>query len=151
VHIAKRIAGLCLSAVLLWGALHQFDSVFASDTEEELKGDSPALTIYNQQFAVVRQKVPLNLRSVNHVQITDITAHLEPDSVILRPLDPGRHLQILEQNYRNDPVSQQLLLSLYEGKTIDFLETDKDGAVRTVQGKKGRSQGAEPARETTIY
>src|SRR5262249_932847 len=27
---------------------------------------------------------------------------------------------ILEQNYRNDPVSQPLLLSLFEGKTIDF-------------------------------
>jgi hypothetical protein len=40
--------------------------------------------------------------------------------VILR--DPaGKHsLQILEQNYRNDPVSQELLLSLFEGKTIDF-------------------------------
>jgi hypothetical protein len=140
VHIAKRIGGLCLSAVLLWGALYQFDSVFASDTEEELKGDSPALTIYNQQFAVVRQKLPLDLRSgVNHVQVTDITAHLEPDSVILRSLDPGRHLQILEQNYRNDPVSQQLLLALYEGKTIDFLETDKDGTARTVQGKIIRS------------
>ena len=49
-----------------------------------------------------------------------VTAHLEPDSVILR--DPaGRALQILEQNYRNDPVSQELLLSFYEGKTIEFL------------------------------
>jgi hypothetical protein len=27
---------------------------------------------------------------------------------------------VLEQNYRNDPVSQELLLSFYEGKTIDF-------------------------------
>ena len=139
-HIAKRVRGLCLSAVLLWGALYQLNSAFASGTEEGLKGDSPALTIYNQQFAVVRQKLPLDLRSgVNHVQVTDITAHLEPDSVILRSLDPGRHLQILEQDYRNDPVSQQLLLSLYEGKTIDFLETDKDGTLRTVQGKIIRS------------
>jgi hypothetical protein len=45
---------------------------------------------------------------------------VEPDSVILR--DPtGKHpLQVLEQNYRADPVSDSLLLSLYEGKTIDF-------------------------------
>src|SRR6202047_691535 len=130
-HIAKRIGGLCLSAVLLWGAFYQFELVFASDIEEQLKGDSPALTIYNQHFAVVRQKLPLDLRSgVNNLQVTDITAHLEPDSVILRSLDTGRHLQILEQNYRNDPVSQQLLLSLYEGKTIDFLETDKNGTAR---------------------
>src|SRR5882724_1645689 len=140
VHIAKRIGGLCLSAVLLWGALYKFNSAFASGTEQEQNGDSPALTIYNQQFAVVRQKLPLDLRSgINHLQVTDITAHLEPDSVILRSIDAGRHLQILEQNYRNDPVSQQLLLSLYEGKTIDFLETDKDGTAHTVQGKIIRS------------
>src|SRR5215471_4574027 len=81
----------------------------------------PALTIYNQNFAVVRDTVPLDLKSgVNEVRYTDATAQVEPDSVILR--DPtGKHsLQILEQNYRNDPVTQELLLSLFEGKTIDF-------------------------------
>jgi hypothetical protein len=139
-HIAQRIGGLCLSLVLLLGSLYQLNSAFASGTEQEQKGDSPALTIYNQQFAVVRQKLSFNLQAgVNHLQVTDITAHLEPDSVILRAVDSGRHLQILEQNYRNDPVSQQLLLSLYEGKTIDFRETDKDGTARTVQGKIVRS------------
>ena len=81
----------------------------------------PALTIYNQNFAVVRDAVPLELKSgVTEARFVGVTAHVEPDSVILR--DPsGRHtLQILEQNYRNDPVSQELLLSLCEGKTIDF-------------------------------
>ena len=41
--------------------------------------------------------------------------------VILR--DPsGKHpIQVLEQNYRADPISESLLLSLNEGKTIDFL------------------------------
>jgi hypothetical protein len=81
----------------------------------------PALTIYNQNFAVVRDTVPLDLQSgVNTVRYAGATAQVEPDSVILR--DPaGQHsLQILEQNYRNDPVSQELLLSLFEGKTIDF-------------------------------
>jgi hypothetical protein len=81
----------------------------------------PALTIYNQDFAVVRDTVPLDLKSgVNTVRYADATARVEPDSVILR--DPvGKHsLQIWEQNYRNDPVTQELLLSLFEGKTIDF-------------------------------
>ena len=81
----------------------------------------PALTIYNQNFAVVRDTVPLDLQAgVNTVRYAGATAQVEPDSVILR--DPaGKHsLQILEQNYRNDPVSQELLLSLFEGKTIDF-------------------------------
>src|ERR1043166_9086548 len=84
--------------------------------------DSAALTIYNQSFAVVRQTLPLDLKSVtNPLEITNITAHLEPDSVILRDLTSGRDLRILEQNYRADVASQGLLLSLYEGKTIDFL------------------------------
>jgi hypothetical protein len=81
----------------------------------------PSLTIYNQNFAVVRDAVPLDLQSgINSIRYADATAQVEPDSVILR--DPtGKHsLQILEQNYRNDPVSQELLLSLFEGKTIDF-------------------------------
>jgi hypothetical protein len=84
----------------------------------------PALTIYNQDFAVVRDTVPLDLKSgVNNVRYAEATARVEPDSVILR--DPaGKHsLQIWEQNYRNDPVTQELLMSLFEGKTIDFQNT----------------------------
>ena len=81
----------------------------------------PALTIYNQNFAVVRDTVPLDLKSgVNEVRFGGATAHVEPDSVILRDPAGKRAFQILEQNYRNDPVSQELLLSLFEGKTIDF-------------------------------
>jgi hypothetical protein len=80
-----------------------------------------ALTIYNQDFAVVRQTVPLDLKAgLNHVSVSDITYHLEPDSVVLRDPSGKRVLKIREQNYRADPVSQELLLSLYEGKTIDF-------------------------------
>jgi hypothetical protein len=100
-----------------------------------------ALTIYNQQFAVVRNVLPLDLKNgVTHVDVTDITTHLEPDSVILRPLDDRLHLQILEQNYRNDPISQPLLLSLFEGKTIDFdAGSSQDGTKRIVRGKIIRS------------
>ncbi len=84
-------------------------------------GAEPALTIYNQDFAVVRDAVPLDLKSgVNNVRYADATARVEPDSVILRDLAGKHSLQIWEQNYRNDPVTQELLLSLFEGKTIDF-------------------------------
>jgi hypothetical protein len=100
----------------------------------------PSLTIYNQDFAVVRDSLNLNLvQGTNEVRVTDITAHLEPDSVILR--DPkGKHaIQILEQNYRADPVSEGLLLSLYEGKEIDFLVTTAQGDEKIVRGKIIRS------------
>lgn len=84
----------------------------------------PALTIYNQDFAVVRDTVPLDLKAgPNAVVYSGATAQVEPDSVILRDPTGKRSLQILEQNYRNDPVSQALLLSLFEGRTIDFQDT----------------------------
>jgi hypothetical protein len=99
-----------------------------------------SLTVYNQMFAVVRQIMPLELKAgINHVTFTDITTHLEPDSVILRDPSGARRLQILEQNYRNDPVSQELLLSLNEGKTIDFVTKDRDGKDVVVRGKIVRS------------
>ena len=101
----------------------------------------PSLTIYNQDFAVVRQDVPLDLKSgVNQVNFSEITMHLEPDSVILR--DPsGQHsISVLEQNYRADPVNQMSLLSLYEGRTIDFELPDHS----MVKGKVVRSGYVRP-------
>jgi len=58
--------------------------------------------------------------------------------VILR--DPsGKHpIQVLEQNYRADPISESLLLSLNEGKTIDFL-VQRENKQEVVTGKIIRS------------
>src|SRR5579863_1400727 len=127
---------LVIPAGLLWQAAAQTKDASKNDAPKGEAWLAPALTIYNQQFAVVRNGLALDLKpGQNHVDVTDITGHLEPDSVFLRSLDEARHLRILEQNYRNDPVSEQMLLSLYEGKTIDFLTPEKT----TVQGKIIRS------------
>lgn len=114
----------------------------ASLAQEQITSDAsaPTLTIYNQNFFVARERLPLDLKAgMNQVTYAGVAAHLEPDSVILR--DPaGRPLQILEQNYRNDPISQELLLSFYEGKEIDFsIGRTPDGKDITVKGKVIRS------------
>ena len=119
-------------AVLLAGGAR------AQNTPSDRADDTtqPALTIYNQNFFVAREHLSLDLKpGTNRVEYAGIAAHLEPDSVILR--DPaGRILQVLEQNYRNDPISQELLLSFYEGKTIDFLVQPGD---KVIKGKIIRS------------
>jgi hypothetical protein len=108
-------------------------SVAADNTSQ------PSLTIYNQNFAVIRQELPLDLKSgVNSIRVTDITMHLEPDSVILRDPAGQQPIQILEQNYRADPVSEPLLLSLFEGKTIDFV-VQRENKQEVVAGKIIRS------------
>ena len=100
----------------------------------------PALTIYNQNFAVIREALPLDLRAGNNsVRFSGATAQVEPDSVMLRDPAGRQVLQVLEQNYRNDPVSQERLLHLYEGKTIEFAVRMPDGSARTVNGRIVRS------------
>ncbi|MGH9398383.1 MAG: DUF4139 domain-containing protein [Terriglobia bacterium] len=108
----------------------------------------PKLTIYNQDFAVVRIEVPLDLKAgMNHVELNDITDTLEPDSVILRDPSGEFPLRIVEQNYRADPASQQRLLQLYEGKEIDFLVRE-NGHSEIVHGKIIRSGFMAPNRRT---
>ena len=117
------VAGLFLAAGTGWG--------------------SPALTIYNENFAVIRDGIHLNLKpGINDVTYAEATMHLEPDSVVLRDPTGKNQLQILEQNFRADPISQDLLLNYYEGKTIDFEVSDMEkGQVtkRIVRGKIVRS------------
>jgi len=100
----------------------------------------PSLTIYNQNFAVVRDQVPLDLKAgENVVPYTGVTAQLEPDSVILRDPAGKIPLSILDQSYRADTLSVGYMLQLNEGKSIDFLVRDKDNKESTVSGKIIRS------------
>ncbi len=124
---------------LLFSAAAFLASPLLAQTAPAQSPPDRALTIYNQNFAVVRQTVPLNLSAgLNHVTVNDITYHLEPDSVVLRDPAEKRILKIREQNYRADPVSQDLLLSLNEGKTIDF-QVQHGDQVSVVSGKIIRS------------
>src|SRR5579864_6897796 len=103
-------------------------------------GADPALTIYNQNFAVIRETLPLDLKSGNNtLRFWGATAQVEPVSVILRDPTGRRVVQVLEQNYRNDPVSQERLLNFYEGKTIEFSIRNPDGTSRIVNGRIVRS------------
>jgi hypothetical protein len=100
----------------------------------------PALTIYNGGYAVVRETLPIDLKSgLNQVSFAGATAQVEADSVILRDIAGKAEFQILEQSYRNDPVSQSMLLSLFEGKTLEFNRRETNKPDRLVTGKVVRS------------
>lgn len=82
----------------------------------------PAITVYNKNFAVVRDTVSLELTSgINEVSYSGVTAQLEPESVILRDPSGQVALRVIEQSYRGDPVDQARLLQMFEGTTIRFL------------------------------
>ncbi len=132
--VSKNWRALAVGALFLG-----FGLAMHSAENEENAASGVALTLYNQDFAVVRQPIALNLKQgLNNIRYAETTAHLEPDSVMLRDPSGKHHLQILEQNYLNDALSEALMLQAYEGKAIDF-EVMRDGKPQTVRGKIIRS------------
>jgi hypothetical protein len=100
----------------------------------------PSITIYNGDYAVVREKLALDLKTgINQVTFAGATADLDPDSVILRDTAGKIDFKILEQSYRNDPVTEELLLSMFEGKTLEFEEKSDNTPSSIVSGKVIRS------------
>lgn len=90
----------------------------------------PAITVYNQNFGVVRDSVQLNLdKGLSDVSYSGVTAQLEPESVVLRDPSGKVALSVVEQSYRGDPVDQQRLLQMFEGQTIQFLKVIDDEEV----------------------
>jgi hypothetical protein len=99
------------------------------------------VTIYNQDFALVKETLTLTLKQgTGKARVTDVTSLLEPDSVILGdPKDPNG-LRVLEQNYEGDPLSEGFLLRQHEGRMVVFQRINPaTGAVETLSGRVVRS------------
>ena len=111
---------------------------FSAAASAQQGGATPvALTIYNQDFAVARTTVDLNLTAgSNQVTTTNVTSQLEPDSVVLRDPTGKSVFKIAEQNYDAGVIDQNSMLQKFEGKTIQFSRgTDAQGKPLTVEGK----------------
>lgn len=99
----------------------------------------PGLTIYNGDFAVVRDSIDLDLAAgPSQVVYEDATLSLEPDSVILLDSE-GSPIRVVEQSYRNDALTEPYLLSLHEGRTLDFLVQQPEKPDRIVNARIIRS------------
>lgn len=107
-----------------------------------------ALTIYNQNLAVVRESVPIALEpGETRIHFDRATAQALADSVVLRDPAGNVRFSILEQGYRNDPVNRSLLLRHFEGQTIEFRTALPDGSVQLVRGRiirSGHVPGGQP-------
>jgi hypothetical protein len=95
-----------------------------------------SLTIHSTGSAHVRETVPVELRpGTQRLEFSEATAQVEPNSIVLRDPTGQAEFRILEQSYRNEPLSQALLLGLFEGKTLDFLRREPEKPDRVVVGK----------------
>jgi hypothetical protein len=110
-------------------------ALFATAFAQAQQQPPVALTIYNQDFAVARTFLDLDLHAgINEITTDSVTSRLEPDSVVLRDPSGKRMVHVVEQNYDSAIVSQEWLLQKYEGKTIDFQISTPQG-FKIVPGK----------------
>lgn len=112
---------------------------WAQQNHDQPRGNSTpggSLTIYNQDFAVIRTPLKLDLRAgTNEVSETNVTALLEPDSVVLRDLTGRKPIHIVEQNYEDGLRTQLQMLAKFEGQTIDFSLSGRVESSQIVRGK----------------
>jgi len=78
-----------------------------------------ALTIYNDNFAVVRESRQMSFdKGLNTVKFTDVASAIDPTSVNFRCLSATGAVSVLEQNYEYDLVNTDSLLKRYIDKNV---------------------------------
>ena len=91
--------------------------------------DAVSITVYNQNFGLVREIRTLDLSSGRiALEYGDVASGIQPVTVHIRPLSGGP-LQVLEQNYQFDLLSPQKLLEKYVGRTINVYRTNPQTGV----------------------
>jgi hypothetical protein len=101
------------------------------------------ITVYNQNFAVVKEQRKINLsQGIQKIEITDVAAYIEPRSVHFKSLTAPDKCYVLEQNFEYDLINSNKLLQKYIGKEITLERKIDDkteiikGALLSVEGDK---------------
>jgi hypothetical protein len=92
---------------------------------EEEQGEGVSLTIYNQDFVVVKERRLMDLqkgRSV--VRFRDVAATIIPETVQFAPLRKPGSARVVEQNYEFDLVGAEKLLQKYIDHDIALVTRD---------------------------
>ncbi|MGA2221391.1 MAG: DUF4139 domain-containing protein [Verrucomicrobiia bacterium] len=119
----RKLAAI-LTAIFLTHASLAADRAIAAAEAQGKPEEGVALTIYNQNFGVVRERRKVNVaEKLGTIRFTDVAAQIDGTSVSFKSLtDPDA--TVLEQNYEYDLVSADKLLQKYIDKPITVLTKD---------------------------
>jgi hypothetical protein len=88
--------------------------------------DDVAITVYNQNLALVKEGRTLDFKSgLDTLSLTDVASSIDPTSVHFK-LRTGNGVDLLEQNYQYDLVSSDKILQKYLGHEIDIIMKSGD-------------------------
>jgi len=95
------------------------ETVSTLDDQQEV-----AVTIYNEDLALVRDLRQVTLPK-GHVSLAlrEVSAKIRPETALLRSLNAGNRLTILEQNFDFDLLTPGKLLEKYVGREVQLVRT----------------------------
>ncbi len=109
----------------------------------EVSKPSVGLTIYNDNFAVVREGRKMNFeKGQNTVRFTDVASAIDPTSVKFTCLSAPGAVSVLEQNYEYDLVNTDSLLKRYIDKDVKVVvQGSGSDAKKVIEGKLSAAVG----------
>lgn len=94
-----------------------------------------ALTVYNQDFALVRDHREMEFaEGRNTVTVEDVAARIDRTSVHFKSITAPESVVVREQNYRYDLIEPDTLLEKSIGKPITLRQHLGEGKIREVKG-----------------
>lgn len=127
---------LCLAFTLLC-----CNSIHAAEPAETLSTlqdqQSLAVTIYNDNLALVKDQRSVNLRHGNsNLALSGVSAQIRPETALLRSISAPGSLSVLEQNFDFDLLTPQKLLEEHVGKTVSIIRTNPATGIETTEKAK---------------
>jgi hypothetical protein len=106
--------------------------------EEEIKASESknvSITVYNQNFGIVREVRNLNLKDgVNYLRFEDVAEKIDPTTVSFKSLTAPDSVAVVEQNYQYDVLNAATVLDKSVGKRLTVKHYGSDGRVSTDTG-----------------
>ncbi|UXM95653.1 DUF4139 domain-containing protein [Bartonella sp. HY329] len=123
------------AAWLFWGSLifcfTPITQSVAQDQNAQVStsdaGKDIAITIYNEDLALIREKRKINLiKGINHINFRDVSVMIKPKTAIITATDNSK-LHMIEQNFNYDLLTPEALSEKYIGKEVTIVGRRQDG------------------------
>ncbi len=122
----------CLSFLLAITATVAAPNALTARADDGKISDSKgiSLTIYNQNFGLVRDSRQMELKNgINYVSCQDVAAKIDPTSVSFTSLTAPNQVVVREQNYKYDLIDPNTILNKSIGKPAKFKQFVGNGSV----------------------
>ncbi len=97
--------------------------------------DSVALTVYNDNFALVKESRTIKLdKGITPINMEDVASGIDPTSILFKSLTAPNGVSILEQNYQYDLINPENILNKSIGQRLTFTNYDQSGKPYTTSG-----------------